>query len=118
METEKDVFDVYEAVIDSLSDSFIANLSQEGALKILDDAHSEALKLTCYDSAVDFGDYDYPTEKLGRLLMKAFYPKRFNRWGESFSGYNDWEQEEMWDEWHENVMKPFMSRYSFTQPKY
>jgi len=88
-------------------------MTQDEAILILDQIDALVKVLPEFDGKVDFGDMDHPTEPLGWILLKAFYPKRYRRWSESFSASSDWEMEDMWEELHKNVTTPFYKRYGY-----
>ena len=97
---------MFVAGISILSDDEIDNLSQEKALEIIDKIGKEVIATTSLDA--EFDDYLDPNQRLGRVVIKAFLPEKYDEWkNEPF--VND----EMDDDYHYKVYKPFCERFGF-----
>ena len=89
-----------------LSDDEIDNLSQEKALEIIDKIGNEVIASTSLDA--EFDDHLNPNQRLGRLVIKAFLPEKYEAWkNEPFVN------EEMDQEYYHKVYRPFRERFGF-----
>lgn len=97
---------MFIAGIATVTDEEIENIPQEKALEIIDEIGKEVIASTSLDA--EFDDHLNPNQRLGRLLIKAFYPLKYDKWKNE--PYVD---DDMFDEWNENVNKPFRKRFGF-----
>ena len=92
--------------ISTLSDIEIDNLSKEKALEIIDKIGKEVIASTSLDA--EFDDHLAPNQRLGRVVIKAFFPEKYDEWkNEPF--VNDL----MDNEYYYKVYKPFRERFGF-----
>ncbi len=97
---------MFVAGIAIITDEEIDNMTQESALKILDKIGIEVIATTSLDA--EFDDHLKPNQRLGRIVLKAFLPEK----------YEDWKNEpyvndEMDVEYNYKVYKPFRQRFGF-----
>lgn len=92
--------------ISILSDEEIENLTQEKALNILCDIGDEVVKITSLDA--EFDDYDNPNQRLGRVLIKAYLPEKYDEWKNL-----EYVDEKIDEEWYNKVYEPFKKRFGF-----
>lgn len=92
--------------ISILSDDQIDNLSQQKALEIIDKIGKEVITSTSLDA--EFDDHLDPNQRLGRVVIKAFLPEKYDEWkNEPFVN------EMMDEEYYNKVYKPFRERFGF-----
>lgn len=92
--------------ISILSDDEIDNLSQEKALEIIDKIGKEVIASTSLDA--EFDDHLNPNQRLGRVVVKAFLPEKYEEWkNEPFVN------EEMDNDYYYKVYRPFRKRFGF-----
>ena len=92
--------------IATLSDKEIDNLSQEKALEIIDKIGKQVIESTSLDA--EFDDHLKPNKRLGKLVIKAFLPEKYEDWkNEPFVS------EEMDELYYYKVEKPFKERFGF-----
>jgi len=89
-----------------LSDEDIDNLTQEKALDILDKIGKEVIVRTSLDA--EFDDYLNPNERLGRIVIKAFLPEKYEEWKNE-----PYVNDDMDDDYHYKVYMPFRKRFGF-----
>lgn len=89
-----------------LSDEEIDNLSQEKALEIIDKIGKEVITQTSLDA--EFDDHLDPNQKLGRIVIKAFLPEKYEEWKNQ-----PFVNEEMENDWYYKLYKPFKDRFGF-----
>ena len=84
----------------------IDSLSQEKALEIIDKIGKEVIATTSLDA--EFDDHLNPNKRLGRLVIKAFLPEKYEEWkNEPFVN------EEMDKDYYYKVYRPFRERFGF-----
>jgi hypothetical protein len=89
-----------------LTDEEIDNLTQEKALAILDKIGKEVIASTSLDA--EFDDHLDPNQRLGRVVIKAFLPEKYEEW-KNEPDVN----EEMDEEYYDKIEKPFRARFGF-----
>lgn len=92
--------------ISILSDDEIDNLSQEKALEIIDKIGKEVIASTSLDA--EFDDHLNPNQRLGRVVIKAFMPEKYEEWKNE-----RYVSEEMDSDWYYKVYRPFRERFGF-----
>lgn len=92
--------------ISILSDNDIDNLTQRDALEIIDKIGKEVIASTSLDA--EFDDSLAPNQRLGRLIIKAFLPEKYEEWKDE-----PYVNEEMDREYDNKVYKPFRKRFGF-----
>lgn len=97
---------MFNSGVSVLSDDEIDNLSTEKAFEIIDKIGKEVIKTTSLDA--EFDDYANPNKKLGRVLMKAYLPERYNEWKSK-----TYVSDEMDNDWYYKLWKPFTLRFGF-----
>ena len=97
---------MFNTGIDFLSDEDIDNLTQERALEIIDKIGKEVIAITSLDA--EFDDLLNPNKRLGRVIIKAFLPERYDDWKNEL-----YVNEQMDDEYYYTVYKPFRDRFGF-----
>lgn len=97
---------MFNAGVCDISENEIDQMTTSIALKILDDIGNEVIKSTSLDA--EFDDLLNPNENLGRIIIRAFYPKKYEDW-KNLKYVND----EICDEWWSKVKEPFSKRYGF-----
>ena len=97
---------MFVAGISILTDDDIDNLTQEKALEVIDKIGKDVIALTSLDA--EFDDHLNPNERLGRVVVKAFLPERYNDWKNKPCVDDD-----MDDEYYYKVYKPFRERFGF-----
>jgi len=97
---------MFNTGVSVLSDKEIDNLSKEKAFDILDKIGKEVIESTSLDA--EFDDYANPNKKLGRVLMKAYLPEKYQEWKTK-----EFVDDEMDDEWYYKLYKPFKQRFGF-----
>ena len=97
---------MFNTGVSVLSDEEIDNLSREKAFEILDRIGKEVIETTSLDA--EFDDYDSPNQKLGRVLMKAYLPEKYQEWKTK-----EFVDDEMDEEWYYKLYKPFKERFGF-----
>lgn len=96
------VGEMFVVGISLLSDDDIDTLTQEKALDIIDKIGNKVIATTSLDA--EFDDNTIPNTKLGRVLIKAFLPEKYEAWKNK--SYED-------EEYYHKVYKPFRERYGF-----
>lgn len=97
---------MFIAGISILSDYEIDNLSKEKALEIIDKIGKEVIESTSLDA--EFDDHLFPNQRLGRVVIKAFCPEKYDEWkNEPFVN------EVMEEEYYNKVYSPFRERFGF-----
>jgi hypothetical protein len=92
--------------ISILSDDEIDNMSQEKALEIIDKIGNEIIASTSLDA--EFDDHLNPNQRLGRIVIKAFLPEKYEAWkNEPFVN------EDMDNDYYYKVYRPFQERFGF-----
>lgn len=92
--------------ISILTDDEIDGLTQEKALSIIDKIWKEVITSTSLDA--EFDDNLNPNQRLGRVVIKAFLPEKYDEWkNEPF--VND----VMNEDYYYKVYKPFRDRFGF-----
>lgn len=92
--------------ISTLTDNEIDSLTQEKALSIIDKIGKEVIASTSLDA--EFDEHLNPNQRLGRLIIKAFLPEKYDEWkNEPF--VND----VMDEDYYYKVYKPFRDRFGF-----
>lgn len=89
-----------------LSDDDIEKLSQKEALNVIDKIGKIVIETTSLDA--EFDDHLDPNQRLGRIVIKAFHPSRYDDWKNK-----EYVDEEMDLEYYNNVSKPFKERFGF-----
>ena len=97
---------MFNTGLDFLSDEDIDNLTQERALEIIDKIGKEVIAITSLDA--EFDDLLNPNKRLGRVIIKAFLPERYDDWKNEL-----YVNEQMDDEYYYTVYKPFRDRFGF-----
>ena len=97
---------MFVAGIAILTDEDIDNLTQEKALGIIDKIGKEVVASTSLDA--EFDDHLNPNQRLGRIVIKAFYPLKYESWKNE-----PYVNDDMCDEWWNNVKQPFNERFGF-----
>lgn len=92
--------------IANVTDTEIEEMTQEKALVIIDKIGKEVIASTSLDA--EFDDHLDPNQRLGRIVIKAFYPLKYESWKNE-----PYVNDEMCDEWWDNVYKPFKARFGF-----
>jgi len=97
---------MFNAGVSVMSDEEIDSLSPEKAFEIIDRIGKEVVATTSLDA--EFDDFINPDQKLGRVLIKAYLPHKYEEWrGKPFV------DEEMDDEWYYKLYRPFRDRFGF-----
>lgn len=89
-----------------LEDEEIDNLTQEKALMLLDKIGQYVVNNTSLDA--EFDDLLNPNQKLGRVLMKAYIPEKYEEWK-----HKEDIDENMDDIWYYKLYKPFREKWGF-----
>lgn len=97
---------MFVAGIANITDEEIDNMTQEKALSIIDKIGKEVIESTSLDA--EFNDHLDPIQRLGRIVIKAFLPEKYEDW-KNEPDVND----DMCDEWLSSVYKPFTTRFGF-----
>jgi len=97
---------MFVAGISILSDEEIDNLSKEKALEIIDKIGKEVIESTSLDA--EFDDHLNPNQRLGRVLIKAFLPEKYDEWKNE-----PYVNDSMDEEYYNKVYKPFQVRFGF-----
>jgi len=92
--------------IATLTDKDIDELTQEKALVIIDKIGKEVIASTSLDA--EFDDHLDPNQRLGRIVIKAFLPEKYEVWKNE-----PYVNNEMDEEYHYKVYKPFRERFGF-----
>ena len=97
---------MFVAGIAILSDEDIDNLTQEKALEIIDKIGKEVIASTSLDA--EFDDNLNPNERLGRIVIKAFMPEKYEKWKNE-----RYVSEEVDSDWYYKVYRQFRERFGF-----
>lgn len=97
---------MFVAGISILSDDEIDNLNKEKALEIIDKIGKEVIASTSLDA--EFDDHLNPNQRLGRVVIKAFLPEKYDEWKNE-----PYVNEDMDEEYYNKVYKPFRERFGF-----
>lgn len=97
---------MFHAGASAFSDEEIDNLTAEKAFAIIDRIGKVVVDTTSLDA--EFDDYEKPNEPLGKLLIKAFLPEKYNDWKNLVDMEED--DEELW---YDKVIKPFHNKFEF-----
>lgn len=92
--------------ISILSDADIDSMTSEQAIDILDKIGKVVIESTSLDA--EFDDHLKPNQRLGRLVIKAFLPEKYEAWKNE-----PYVNDEMDEEYHYNVYIPFRERFGF-----
>ena len=99
---------MYNAALALVSDEEVATLTEAGAMSILDKIHAAIKDDYYWSEDAEFDDMRDPWEKLGKILVKAFCPTRY----EEFTSMTEF-PEEGDEDWYDAVIEPFRARYGF-----
>ena len=97
---------MFVAGIATISDEEIDALTQEKALNILDTIGKVVIASTSLDA--EFDDHLNPNQRLGRIVIKAFLPEKYEDWKDK-----EYVSDEMDDEYYYKVDVPFRERFGF-----
>lgn len=97
---------MFVAGIAIITDEEIDNMTQEKALSIIDAIGKQVIESTSLDA--EFDDHLNPNQKLGRIVIKAFLPEKYEEWKNE-----PYVNEEMDDDYYYKVLKPFSERFGF-----
>lgn len=97
---------MFIAGIAIITDQEIENMTQETALSIIDTIGKKVVETTSLDA--EFDDYLNPNQRLGRIVIKAFLPEKYEEW-KNEAYIND----EMDEDYYYKVLKPFSERFGF-----
>ena len=97
---------MFNSGVSFLTEKEIDDLSQEKAFEIINSIGKKVINSTSLDA--EFDDYANPNKKLGKVLIKAFFPEKYNDWKEK-----EYVTEEMDEDWYNNVWKPFTKLFGF-----
>ena len=97
---------MFNAGVSILSNTDIDELTQEKALELIDKIGNEVIETTSLDA--EFDDYADPNRKLGRVLLKAFLPEKYDDWKE-----REYVDEGMDNDWYYKLWRPFVNRFGF-----
>lgn len=92
--------------ISSITDKEIEEMTQKEALLIIDKIGKEVIESTSLDA--EFDDHLNPNQRLGRIVMKAFYPLKYDKWKNK-----PYVSDEICEEWFNKIEDPFRERFGF-----
>lgn len=92
--------------IELINDVEIDCMTHEKALSVIDVIGKKVVETTSLDA--EFDDYLNPNQRLGGIVIKAFHPLKYEIWKNE-----PYVNDEMCDEWFENVWEPFKTRFGF-----
>lgn len=99
---------MYNAAMAMVPDESVGSMTQDEALGILDRIHGAIKDDYYYSSDAEFDDQTDPWEKLGKVLVRAFFPARYAEWAALLEWPEDGEDTGWWD----SVYMPFRIRYN------
>ena len=97
---------MFNAGVSVFTEEEIDNMSQEKAIEVIKKIGKKVVESTSLDA--EFDDYMNPCEPLGRILIKAFIPEKYDDWK-----HEEYVSDDMGDMWYDNLEKPFREMFGF-----
>ncbi|CAL2084980.1 hypothetical protein [Tenacibaculum sp. 190524A02b] len=97
---------MFVAGLATYTEKDIDEMSQDQALEVIEAIGKVVTENTSLDA--EFDDHDNPNQPLGRVLMKAFIPHKYNEWKNE-----EFVNEEMDEVWYNQLWKPFVNKFGF-----